>query len=186
MRVFLRVVAVSVGGSLASAGCGSGDESSGDAPLDWRQPAVDLELGPVSTFAQHCASCHGEGGSLYPRPFANQGEALREKVEEMMYGPAGLDPSEADVEAMVRYHLSIRASTPFVVATNAASVAAGEARTLVGEATEGAMVRVKLDEAWRDARLGEGVQWSIGEVAGLPVMIDATAGGSSYRVEVGE
>lgn len=167
--------------------CGSAEERGVDQPVDWRQPAVDLELAPISTFAEHCASCHGAGGSMYNRPFTHQGEALREKVVEMMIGPAALDPSEPEIEAMLQYHLTMREATPFAAATNAGAFASGAQTTLRGEATEGAMVFVEVENARRDARRGGGgAAWSVDGPEALPVVIEAQASGSVYRLEVGE
>jgi len=119
---------------------------------------------------------------MYVRPFANQGEHLREKVEEMMVGPAGLDPTEADVEAMTAYHLTMRTSAPFAAATNAGAALRGESTVLEGEATEGAVVRYREGGAWRDARFSEG-RWLIGGVDGTTV-VEARVEGRRYRVEV--
>lgn len=181
-RLALRGLLLS---AIALAGCGGGPEEapSRNGP-DWRQSAVDLELPPIRTFAMNCARCHGEGGAMYARPFKHQGEDLRRVIEEMMRGPAQLDPTEAEVEAMLAYHHSIRRGTPFAAATNAGSVADGSADVLRGQATPEARVVVHPDESQREARM-EGQQWSVDDPT-LPVWIEARAGEARYRVEIAE
>lgn len=67
-----------------------------------------VALQPKSTFKQHCANCHGEQGAFYAIPFKYEGDALREVIADMMRNYAGLEPTEADVDAMLEYHLQIR------------------------------------------------------------------------------
>jgi len=80
----------------------SSDAGDGDAT------AADITLPPKPTFAQHCARCHGPEGMFYAVPFQHEGAALRAVVEEMMRDHAGLNPTEADIDAMVDYHRQIR------------------------------------------------------------------------------
>jgi len=171
--------------AIALPACGGGsDEAPSQPGPDWRQPAVDLELAPVRTFAMHCARCHGDGGAMYPRPFRHRGEDLRRVIEEMMVGPAQLDPTEAEVEAMLAYHRTMRRETPFAVAANAGSVAAGNADALRGEATAGARVVWRAEGRQGEARR-EGRRWRV-DAATLPSMSEARSGEASYRVELAE
>ena len=91
---------------LCVLGCGD-DGSTGDGERAKPQ-AGEVTLPPEATFAQHCARCHGPEGMFYARPFNYQGDELRRIVREMMIDKAGLDPTDADVQAMLEYHLSMR------------------------------------------------------------------------------
>lgn len=109
------------------------------------QPAlVDLTLPPIATFEASCARCHGPEGSFYGEAFADLSpRELRHVVEDMMRGPAGLAPTDADLDAMVAYHRALRAKQPFVAVINARSWRGGEDAVLQGEAPPGAEVRIE-------------------------------------------
>ena len=78
-----------------------------------------LNPGPVETFADNCASCHGPNGSFYGEKFGSrEDEELKKFVEEMMRGPAFLKPSEADIKAMTAYHRALSAGEPFICVTD--------------------------------------------------------------------
>ncbi len=100
-------------------------DASHDAPTEAAEP-VNLTLPPVATFDRACARCHGPEGSFYGRGFASHPDELRQVIDEMMRGPAFLDPTESDVEAMTAYHRALAADEPFVAVTNAADAVAGE------------------------------------------------------------
>jgi hypothetical protein len=171
--------------TVSLAGCGGGAEESASQPTpDWRQPAVDLDLPPIRTFAARCARCHGERGAMYAQPFKHQGEALRQVVSEMMRGPAQLDPTDAEIEAMLAYHRTMREAMPFAVATNAGAVAEGSAPTLDGEATPEAMVAVRADGKRSNVKT-DGQRWSI-DAPTLPAMIEAKKDEAMYHVQVGD
>ena len=89
------------------AGGGAGTSAS-DGPAQPKEAVGRLTLPAAATFAQHCAKCHGPDGAYYARPFRYQGEALREMIRKMMTDNAGLQPTEADVDAMLAFHLQIR------------------------------------------------------------------------------
>lgn len=79
----------------------------------------DLSLPPVSTFADACARCHGDEGKNYGEGFAKiDDEELRHVTEDMMYGPAYLEPTEADIEAMTSYQRAISKDEPFIAIVN--------------------------------------------------------------------
>lgn len=82
-------------------------DTTNESPDD-QGTASALTLPPESTFAQHCARCHGPQGMFYARPFKHEGQELRQVIREMIEGPAGLEPTEADVDAMLAYHLRLR------------------------------------------------------------------------------
>lgn len=79
-------------------------------------PVQQITLGPVSTFEQACARCHGPQGSFYGEAFANLSDTqLHEFIKEMMEGPAGLHPTEEDIAAMTAYHQALAAKKPYLV-----------------------------------------------------------------------
>ena len=116
-------------------------ENSADAPT---AKLADLTLPPISTFVDHCARCHGPEGMFYAGVLSLSGDALREKVRRMMHINAGLQPTEADIDAMVAYHVSIRLKRPFACITNAASVASGVADALRGEVSPQATLNLSV------------------------------------------
>ncbi len=78
-----------------------------------------LELSPIGTFENACARCHGSQGSFYGEAFANlEPEKLKQTVKEMMEGPAFLQPTEIEIDAMVAYHKALAAQSPFIVINN--------------------------------------------------------------------
>jgi len=91
----------------------------------------DLSLSPISTFADACARCHGDEGNNYGKEFAKlDAEELQHVTEDMMYGPAYLDPTEIELKAMTAYQRAISNNEPFIVITNAASYIKGEDNNL--------------------------------------------------------
>jgi mono/diheme cytochrome c family protein len=79
-------------------------------------PVQQITLGPVSTFEQACARCHGPQGSFYGEAFAKLSDSeLHDFVKEMMEGPAGLHPTEEDIAAMTAYHQALAAKKPYLV-----------------------------------------------------------------------
>ncbi|MEN6308919.1 MAG: cytochrome c [Anaerohalosphaeraceae bacterium] len=79
-------------------------------------PVLHITLGPVSTFEQSCARCHGPQGSFYGETFAKLSDTqLREFVMEMMEGPAGLHPTEEDIAAMTAYPRALSAGKPYLI-----------------------------------------------------------------------
>jgi hypothetical protein len=87
----------------------------------------NLSLPPVSTFAEACARCHGDEGKNYGKDFAKlDTEELHHITEDMMYGPAYLEPTKTEIEAMTSYQRAISKDEPFIVITNAASYLEGK------------------------------------------------------------
>lgn len=117
-----------------------GPGRNGPPPLSQHPAApvepVNLQTGPLSQYDSGCARCHGEWGSQYEPGFHELGdERLRELVREMMLGPAQLQPSEAQVDAMTAYHRALQRHEPFVCIVNGADAAAGRAEAVRGEAS---------------------------------------------------
>lgn len=96
---------------LVACSDGEGDNTgAGSGTPDPSQPADlgKITLPPEQTFADNCSRCHGPEGAFYARPFMYQGEKLRQVIEEMMVDKAGLNPTDADIDAMLQYHLQLR------------------------------------------------------------------------------
>ncbi len=103
-----------------------------------------LELGPVTTFDNSCASCHGPQGKFYGTGFANlEHDKLKHTIEEMMKGPAFLKPSEGEIEAMTAYHYALSNNEPFICITRIDSVN----KKIFGETIPGVSLYLKNDNA---------------------------------------
>ncbi len=102
---------------------------------------VTLSLPPVSTFEASCANCHGPQGSFFGEEFGElPDEQLHDAVEEMMIGPAFLNPTDADLRAMVAYHHALAAKEPFLCVTALHTFSNDVPIGLEGEATPGATI----------------------------------------------
>jgi len=92
---------------------------------------VDLSIAPVSAFKNSCSRCHGDEGSAYGKGFADmRDDSLRSIVEDMMFGPGGLNPDSAEVNAMIAYNKSLKSKTPFAAALNSKSFLEGKSNYL--------------------------------------------------------
>ncbi len=111
-----------------------------------------LETGPVESFEKNCARCHGPHGSFYGTGFGSrEHKELKKIVEEMMRGPAFLQPSEADIEAMTAYHHALSSGEPFISITrydSSRGLLHGEAilqDNLVGKQKDGKTRTISVD-----------------------------------------
>jgi cytochrome c553 len=86
-----------------------------DAPFQSnKNGVVNLNLSPVSLFHSNCARCHGEEGVSYGKDFAHiTDDSLRNAVNDMMFGPAGVNPDSIEIEAMIAYARSLKDKKPF-------------------------------------------------------------------------
>ena len=101
-----------------------------------------LDPGPVRSFEKNCARCHGPQGSFYGEAFGQrEREDLRYIIEEMMFGPAFLSPSPADVHAMTAYHRALSNGEPFVCITKIDTLN----KTIKGEVIPGNQLFIKQD-----------------------------------------
>lgn len=142
---------------------------------------ADLSPGPVLLFEESCARCHGPQGSFYGQEFAKLDDAhLRQAVTDMMRGPAGLDPSLADIAAMVAYHRALRETGLFVVATNAGRFAGGKDRSLQGEVTPGAAVEIHKDRDVVPAQVQD-MTWTVANPPAMPFSVVAKDGGKRVQ-----
>ena len=116
-----------------------------------------LTLPPVKTFAEACARCHGPEGSFYGEGFGGlEGEALHEIVEEMMVGPGALDPTQADVEAMVAYHRALAAGEPFVAVLNPEEAVTGGVARVRTDVSPGAEITLRGEDGRLEVRVVRG------------------------------
>ncbi len=144
--------------AVALAGCGDGQLCAKvgavtTAPVGDRNtsPArqlarglVDFDPGPIVQFERSCARCHGPQGSFYGQEFADlEPQRLRQIVEKMMRGPAGLEPGAVQIDAMVGYQQALHQNVPFLVINNAASFACGHDPVLRGEVTPDTLVQCR-------------------------------------------
>ncbi len=133
---------------------------------------VSLDLGPVTTFEQHCSRCHGSQGSFYGEEFARLDEKhLMEIVEEMMVGPSFLDPSEEEVAAMTAYHHALRDEEPFICVTGFER--SGEDSTIRGEAGLGSDVTIKCSQMEYNIEPANDGSWQLSLHEALPCSITA-------------
>lgn len=119
---------------------------------------VDLSVSPVSAFKKYCARCHGNEGSAYGKGFADlKDDSLRNIVEDMMFGPGGLNPDSTEVDAMVSYNKSFKNKAPFAAALNLKSFLEGKENKLkietapdvVLEASDNNVKIEKLNKLWQ-------------------------------------
>ena len=76
-----------------------------------------VKLPPVKTFYESCAKCHGSEGESFVSELKKLSDIdLYNITEEMMYGPAFLQPGVSDIKAMTSYLKSITNNLPFVLA----------------------------------------------------------------------
>jgi len=118
---------------------------------------VDLTLPPVSTYASACARCHGDGASNHLEQLrALHDDELRPFIEDMMWGPGFLEPTEHDIDAMTAYHRALIADEPFVVVTNGESAPGPKALAI--ETSPGATFEINSDDGTLTIRATRGDQ----------------------------
>jgi cytochrome c553 len=119
---------------------------------------VDLSISPVSAFKKYCTRCHGDEGSAYGKGFADlKDDSLRNIVEDMMFGPGGLNPDSAEVDAMVSYNKTFKNKAPFAAALNLESFIEGKENKLKIETAPGSTLETsnsnikteKLNNIWQ-------------------------------------
>ena len=88
--------------------------------------AAKVKYPPVSTFKSSCTRCHGPQGRSFGDTFAGlPDKELKRFVGIMMKGPGGLNPNQADVEAMTAYNRALAKHKPFLFITSADTTANG-------------------------------------------------------------
>jgi hypothetical protein len=109
---------------------------------------ADITLPPVVTFKKYCARCHGYEGSAYGKNFGLLiDDSLKAVIEDMMFGPAGLNPDSLSVAAMVAYNRAISKKIPFASVLNARSYFQKRDTCLIIEASPGTFV-ADADSVW--------------------------------------
>ena len=119
----------------------------------------DISLPPVFTFEENCARCHGHEGNAYGEHFADlKYDSLKQIIQEMMIGPAGLDPDNIDLEAMVSYNRSFNSKMPFGSVINAKSFLDRKQDTLLVETSLNAELHLNI----QDVKINKGKEfWEI-------------------------
>lgn len=108
-------------------------------PQSKGEKLADISLPPVSTFHEYCARCHGEEGSAYGKGFGNlTDDSLRAVIEDMMFGPAGLNPTGIEIKAMTTYHKFLRDNKPFATVLNSNSFSDRKEKSLMMDVSPGA------------------------------------------------
>ena len=99
---------------------------------------TDISISPVSAFKDFCSRCHGDEGSSYGKGFGDlKDDSLRTVTEDMMFGPAGLNPDSTEIEAMVSYNKSLKSNKPFAIVLNSKSFLDGRDNILKIETSPG-------------------------------------------------
>lgn len=145
---------------------------------------VMLSLPPVSTFEASCANCHGPQGSFFGEEFGElPDEQLHDAVEEMMEGPAFLNPTDADLRAMVAYHRALAAKEPFLCVTSLRLSSDGVPTRIEGEATPGSTVSLAGTSAATTA--GETGTWQLRDISGsASLILTAQKDGNGTRLDL--
>ncbi len=140
---------------VAGLGVPAGPEVYADAgPVPQTQPA--LAFAALAYFNTSCATCHGDYGSFYGPTFG-QGLSdvqLHDVVEEMADGPAAAPLAPAELAAVIAYHRSLIAGTPYLAVTER------DGTRVAGEVTPGASVSVRTTAGELAAEV-QGHAWSV-------------------------
>lgn len=90
----------------------------GSFTWQWKNTFSHMQPGPVKSFEENCARCHGPQGKFYGKGFGRRPyKELRHMVKEMMEGPAFMNPSSREVSAMTAYHHGLSQGDPFICLT---------------------------------------------------------------------
>jgi len=90
----------------------------GSFTWQWKDAFSQMKPGPVKAFEKNCARCHGPQGKFYGEGFGSRPhKELRHMVREMMEGPAFMNPSTREVNAMTAYHHALSRGEPFICLT---------------------------------------------------------------------
>lgn len=148
-------------------------------PTQKKNELVNIYEGPVTLYRKSCETCHGENGSNYTFSFNTlSDDALADKIRSMIKGPAKLlTPLEDEINAMIEYHRALRDKKLFLMVNNAVSVREGFHSTLKGNATPGASVELRKENAVLLARIENG-EWRIDGVPKPPFTLIARKDGN--------
>jgi len=158
-------------------------ESELEGPPLAQASVADLVEGPLSVFDKTCSRCHGPQGSSFGSSFERlSDDQLRHSVEEMMRGPAQLQPTALQIDAMTAYQRALRDHRPFICVTNAAAFTSGSDAALHGEATPGASVTLTKGLTTVPASVDQQT-WSIAAPPRPPFALRAEAGGANSKLD---
>jgi len=149
-----------------------------------QEQLVNLYVGPIETFEDSCAECHGENGSDYKESFKEiEDSKMVTKIRSMMDGPAGLvAPSEQELDAMVAYHLALRDDKIFLIVNNAASITNGKDKKLSGNVTSDASITLTKEQTVIQADVS-GFDWVIDNPPIPPFTLTATRNGQKMSFD---
>ena len=118
---------------------------------------------PVSTFESSCARCHGPQGTFYGKTFGQLPDKELEKfIREMMNGPGGLNPSQADIDAMTAYNKALAQHRPFIFITSADTTT--NSINYSGESLPGTTISLTGKGETRHIKTGDNGKWQTGPV----------------------
>ena len=106
---------------------------------------------------------------------------MRETVEKMMRGPAQLQTTPVQIEAMAAYQRALRDQRPFICVTNAAAFLSGKDTALQGEATPGVAVSLSKGDTALKAD-SEELRWSVPNAPRPPFTVVAVQGETTIRL----
>ena len=123
-----------------------------------------IKYPPVSTFESRCARCHGPHGSFYGKTFGQLPDKGLEKfIREMMNGPGGLNPGQADIDAMTAYNKALAQHRPFIFITSTDVVS--DSINYSGESMPGTTISLTGNGETRLIKTGGKGKWHSGPVA---------------------
>ncbi len=130
-----------------------------------RLAVVPLERGPMQTFDESCARCHGTNGENYGTEFGRHlsDSELRKVTREMADGPGAVQLDTRELDAQVALHRAWILREPFVAwVKSSRSGWSGEVSpgTKLTARAGGKPIAVKMD----------GTRWSISKAATAPVL----------------
>lgn len=109
-----------------------------ESPSTLEDQYTPLARGPVSTYNQACAHCHGINGTAYGPELAQRStQELLAKVDQMMRLYIQPAPDEAEVAAMTAYHLAIARQKPFICITGLTFDSLSQVVNVQGESSPG-------------------------------------------------
>ncbi len=145
---------------------------------------VNLYVGPIESFADSCAECHGENGSDFEESFKEIKDAnLVAKIRNMMQGPAKLvASSDHEINAMFAYHQALRDDKIFLIVNNAASITGGKDTKLNGNVTPDASITLTKEQISLQADV-TGFEWEIDNPPNPPFTLTATRNGQEISFD---
>jgi len=137
---------------------------SGNANAPKEEDKEKVKYPPVSTFRSSCARCHGPQGSSFGDSFgALPDKELVRFIGLMMRGPGGLNPNQADLDAMTAYNRALAKKRPFIFLTKVDSTSTGI--NYLGEGLPGTIIFLNSKGESLQIKTGTNGKWQSGPVA---------------------